>query len=56
MDFTFEQAKALLAAFENDPETIITVIEGDETSHSGPGLYAAYEACTDEGSIFLGRG
>ena len=30
------------------------LLEGIGRGHSGPGLYLHYEACRDEGSIFLG--
>ena len=55
MNFTYEQAKNLLEAFGGDEETIITVEEGTKEWHSGPGLYAIYEACPEEGALFLGK-
>lgn len=51
--FTHAQAEALLECFGGDEEATITVIEGDETSHSGPGLYAYSSEYPDEGLIFL---
>ena len=56
MSITINQreTEALLAMFrgESGDETI-TVIDGDENSHSGPGLYAYDSEYPDEGSIFL---
>ena len=55
IEITYEQAKALLEAFGKDTDATIIVSIGDGTSHSGPGLYAHYEACAEEGSLFLGK-
>jgi hypothetical protein len=52
--FNLGQVALLLEQFGGDHETIVVVAQGDHTSHSGPGLYAALEDYPDEGSVFLG--
>ncbi|QEU28812.1 hypothetical protein [Pseudomonas luteola] len=52
------QLKALLEMSESsgDPECYDTLVimKGDERGHSGPGLYAYFQECAEEGAIFIG--
>jgi hypothetical protein len=54
LTFKLKQAKLLVEFFGEDEETEITVVEGDETAHSGYGLYAYYSDYPDEGTFYLG--
>ena len=53
MVFNLQQAKELLDFFGGEDGEVV-VLEGDDSHHSGPGLYAYFTACPDEGAIFLG--
>jgi hypothetical protein len=53
IDFTLEQAQALVDSFGGDSESTMTVVGGD--GHSGIGLYAGPTDYPEEGSIFLGK-
>ena len=57
LNINYAQAVAILDAFGGDEDTVVTISKTDDQGdrgHSGPGLYLHYEACRDEGSIFLG--
>lgn len=57
IDINYEQARELLSLFPDDRrELCYTLCEGDETFHSGPGLYAYVSDYPDEGCFFLGKG
>jgi len=55
---THYQIKALLDMSESsgDPECYETIVlqVSDGAGHSGPGLYAWFEECPEEGASFLG--
>ena len=46
------QVEALLEMFGGEDANIV-VEELDDEAHSGPGLYAYYPDCSEEGSILL---
>ncbi|MCW8159014.1 SIMPL domain-containing protein [Stutzerimonas stutzeri] len=58
LKLTHYQIKALLEMSESsgDPECYDTIVlqMGDEKGHSGPGLYAWFEECPEEGASFIG--
>lgn len=51
----FYQAKQLIELFsDSDDDIEITLQIGDDTSHSGAGLYAWFSDMPEEGAFFLG--
>lgn len=54
MDINLKQAEALIEAFGGDEDVVLTLVEGDEHFHSGPGLYVNDEY-QEHGCIFLGK-
>lgn len=55
MDITLKQAKELVEQFGGDEELILTLTAGDDTFHSGKGLYAD-DGYPEHGYFFLGKG
>lgn len=55
MEINLEQAKTLVDCFGGDEEIILTIVNGDENFHSGPGLYVRDEY-PEHGYIFLDEG
>lgn len=59
IELTHYQIKALLEMSESsgDPECYDTLVLqiGDDRAHSGPGLYAYFDECREEGAIFIGK-
>lgn len=59
IELTHYQIRSLLELSESsgDPEHQDDLILqlGDEKSHSGPGLYAYFAECPEEGATFIGR-
>lgn len=59
IELTHYQIKALLELSEasGDPECCDDLVlqMGGEKAHSGPGLYAWYDECPEEGATFIGR-
>ena len=54
INITHAQAAELMQLFsDSEPDTVVTLIVGDETAHSGPGLYALYDEYPEEGSTKL---
>jgi len=53
IEITLPQTQALVEVFGGDKELVLTLCEGDEKFHSGPGLYV-YDEYTEHGCIFLG--
>lgn len=57
---THYQIKALLEMCESsgDPECCDDLVLqiGDNRAHSGPGLYAYWSECPEEGALFIGKG
>lgn len=56
---THFQVKELLELSESsgDPECtddLLLVLVGDNSAHSGPGLYALFQECPEEGFMFIG--
>lgn len=53
------QIKALLELSESsgDPEMFdeMELVIGGENAHSGPGVYACFTECQEEGAIYLGE-
>lgn len=58
IELTHHQIKALLEMSEasGDPERYDDLVlqMGGENAHSGPGLYAWYSECPEEGAQFIG--
>lgn len=52
IQINLKQAKKLVECFGGE-DSIMTVIEGDENYHSGPGLYGYFTDYPEEGCIFL---
>ncbi|UVL53984.1 hypothetical protein [Pseudomonas sp. B21-035] len=59
ISLTHYQLKALLEMSESsgDPECYDTIVikMGEDKAHSGPGLYAWFQECPEEGASFLGE-
>lgn len=56
MDITLKQAKRLVESFgdDDDDAAVLSLVEGDDEFHSGPGLYVR-DQYDEHGCVFLGE-
>lgn len=54
IEINLMQAKNLVEAFSDENDLVLMLTHGDDTFHSGPGLYVRDEY-PDHGLIFLGK-
>lgn len=55
MDITLSQARELVKFFGGDEDAVFTIVEGNESFHSGKGLYV-HDEYPEHGCHFLGKG
>lgn len=54
IEITLKQAQALVEYFGGETEQTLTLVEGDESFHSGKGLYV-HDEYPEHGCLFLGK-
>lgn len=55
IELNLKMARELVEAFGGDEDAVMTLMTGDENSHSGTGIYVGCAEYPEEGSNYLGR-